>query len=382
MISLRSEDYRKILNIVFEANSCQNTSELIKAVLPAVADFLHSECVTFQRISMLSGNPRVIESRSFKAVMQNLIEDTYFPNLYKDSYYQYSPLLKAALRSRRNVYKIGNDISYSDWEKSPMYNHFISPQHLYWEMFLAMRGKINLYFITLWHTKMQRDFTQSEIAKADILVPQLALAIDNIRAISMIKSWKEGALSEKGVFGEGLLLLDYKFKPCYFNTKAVEFCSQLIRSRKLKDMDQNDIEIPSIIIDDCTNIMGTFKMTGDPVACPRERIVFGENGERFHIEYSLIWKADENNFIQPYFTVCLSKPDKKTAVNERDLSKRENDVLYLLVNGLSHGEIAQKLYISELTVHTHVKNIYRKLGIHNKIELLNHIRSPKWLPQK
>jgi len=44
------------------------------------------------------------------------------------------------------------------------------------------------------------------------------------------------------------------------------------------------------------------------------------------------------------------------------LSARENDVMVLVAQGLRNREIAEKLFISEVTVKAHVRNILRKLG--------------------
>jgi DNA-binding CsgD family transcriptional regulator len=44
------------------------------------------------------------------------------------------------------------------------------------------------------------------------------------------------------------------------------------------------------------------------------------------------------------------------------LTPREREVLKLIAQGLSNGEIASTLFISEHTVKNHVSNIYRKLG--------------------
>jgi DNA-binding NarL/FixJ family response regulator len=61
------------------------------------------------------------------------------------------------------------------------------------------------------------------------------------------------------------------------------------------------------------------------------------------------------------------------------LSKREFDIIYYLNKGLSYTEIGEKLFISKLTVHTHVKNIYRKLGAKNRIEMYRYVQTPSWL---
>lgn len=53
------------------------------------------------------------------------------------------------------------------------------------------------------------------------------------------------------------------------------------------------------------------------------------------------------------------------------LSKREKQIASHLVCGLSNKQIAGNLFISERTVKFHCSNIYRKLRINSKLELLS-----------
>jgi DNA-binding NarL/FixJ family response regulator len=59
---------------------------------------------------------------------------------------------------------------------------------------------------------------------------------------------------------------------------------------------------------------------------------------------------------------------EKTSPQEEllTLSPRERKILELLVEGYSEKRIAESLYISPLTVHTHIKNIYEKLHVHSR----------------
>jgi DNA-binding NarL/FixJ family response regulator len=52
----------------------------------------------------------------------------------------------------------------------------------------------------------------------------------------------------------------------------------------------------------------------------------------------------------------------------RKLTRRELDVLSLLVDGLSQPEIAQKLFISQKTVGKHIEHILTKLAVHNRAQ--------------
>ncbi|MEU3461696.1 response regulator transcription factor [Streptomyces sp. NPDC006733] len=58
-------------------------------------------------------------------------------------------------------------------------------------------------------------------------------------------------------------------------------------------------------------------------------------------------------------------PDN-TAVNR--LTEREREVLLLVAQGLSNGEIARKLVLSEATVKTHVGRILTKLDLRDRVQ--------------
>jgi LuxR family maltose regulon positive regulatory protein len=49
------------------------------------------------------------------------------------------------------------------------------------------------------------------------------------------------------------------------------------------------------------------------------------------------------------------------------LSKRELEVLQLLAQGLTNPEIGQRIFVSALTVKVHIRNIYGKLGVDNRL---------------
>ena len=54
------------------------------------------------------------------------------------------------------------------------------------------------------------------------------------------------------------------------------------------------------------------------------------------------------------------------------LTSREQEVLELLAGGNSNEEIAEKLMISKHTVARHRENLMRKLGLHNRSELVKY----------
>jgi DNA-binding CsgD family transcriptional regulator len=55
-----------------------------------------------------------------------------------------------------------------------------------------------------------------------------------------------------------------------------------------------------------------------------------------------------------------------TRAEELNLTPREMDILQWLVEGFSYKKIAEKLFISPLTVQSHIKRVYEKLQVHSK----------------
>lgn len=58
------------------------------------------------------------------------------------------------------------------------------------------------------------------------------------------------------------------------------------------------------------------------------------------------------------------------------LSKRELEVLELIVKGMSNKEIAETLFISESTVKTHVSNLLLKLDVKRRTQAIQ--RAKEW----
>jgi DNA-binding CsgD family transcriptional regulator len=52
------------------------------------------------------------------------------------------------------------------------------------------------------------------------------------------------------------------------------------------------------------------------------------------------------------------------------LTKREKEVVSLLVSGASTRQIAEQTGLTVATVHTYLKRIYSKLGVHSRVELV------------
>ena len=76
-----------------------------------------------------------------------------------------------------------------------------------------------------------------------------------------------------------------------------------------------------------------------------------------------------NRFYDPAIRTINNHSNDHFA-NKLKLSSREKEILQLIIAGSSNKEIATTLFLSELTIKTHRKNIMSKMGAHNLAELL------------
>ena len=60
-------------------------------------------------------------------------------------------------------------------------------------------------------------------------------------------------------------------------------------------------------------------------------------------------------------------------IKNYELSKREAEVLELITNGFSNEDIAKKMFVSKNTIKTHIKNIYSKLDVKNRIQAMKKV---------
>lgn len=96
-----------------------------------------------------------------------------------------------------------------------------------------------------------------------------------------------------------------------------------------------------------------------------------------HINDALLDLVQGGAPMSPYIAkrviASFQKPQMANEISK--LSSREQQILELLAKGYQYKEIAYSLTISNETVKKHMRNIYEKLHVQNKVEAINKYRS-------
>jgi len=87
------------------------------------------------------------------------------------------------------------------------------------------------------------------------------------------------------------------------------------------------------------------------------------------LQHALQAIAEGRRYIDPNAQESVSTGADRF-INKLKLSMRETEILQLLKEGHANKAIAQKLFISELTVKTHRRNIMQKMDCRNLAELI------------
>ncbi len=80
---------------------------------------------------------------------------------------------------------------------------------------------------------------------------------------------------------------------------------------------------------------------------------------------------DDNTFLMTLYNAKKEGGiDSEISIDTEILTDREKDIALLLVKGYTYKAIAEELYITENTTKTHVRNIYSKMNVQSKMELI------------
>ncbi|WP_082886673.1 response regulator [Flavisolibacter tropicus] len=143
---------------------------------------------------------------------------------------------------------------------------------------------------------------------------------------------------------------------------------------------QNGIALAKIIRNEYSHIKVVFLTMYHPSTLGNEGInnfalgyVLKNSGSQ--VLYAAIQSAFKGQrYTDPKLKDVLPNEKHEVFPDAIKLSQREKEIIKLIIEGKGSKEIADLLFLSELTISTHRKNINRKLGVSNLATLMIRVR--------
>lgn len=310
------------------------------------------------------------------SIILKQLEKTYC-RYYKTYYYKFDPMeLTQGLDTKKGLPYLEKAISYDSFQPTEYYNDFLKPQKIHHKLIINLVAEKELYGrIVLTRPWKSRRFGEKEIRTAKAISPYLAHALAHNDLREKIK-FSGNILAYIGKQSStGVILLDERLQIVYKNPRAEEMCGKLKGSGSLHN--HTDAVFPQLF-KDCREIKANLKnCPAGGIAVPMHSVVDGPNHSRFSLVSKVLDQKLDCNDSQMFM---VSIEEKSPAnINPRylmdtfHLSRREIDVVDLLFLGLKNAQIAEKLFVSEITIKKHLQSIYEKVGVNNRTSLINRI---------
>ena len=311
--------------------------------------------------------------------------DEKYVRQYKEYFHLYDPiqLIKGSFCQKR-VIQLEELIDYHSFVSSKFYCDFLKPQKIHYKLYINLHAGGRFQGrIALFRPVKSKKFSKEEVNILSTISPYLAHALDHNDLCINIKLQDNILKIVEKECSTGLILLDYSMQLIYMNQMAKEFCRDLIGYPSLQDM---YIHVPLMLLEDCYAITKELKRCpADCLVLPKCRVIRINSSKKFSVCSQLIEKeiSSENCIL---FMISIEEMDESRSIDKNSLKKiycltdREVDIVLHIFKGLRNAEIAQRLFVSEITVKKHIQNIFQKVGVKTRTALIHRILDKESIP--
>ncbi len=301
--------------------------------------------------------------------------DDYFCNIYSKYYYQkdiFEPGKVADKAKRQKILTVHDVMAKSQFEMTEYYNEFLTKQDIHHEvaMFLSNETKLT-GVIGLYRPKQEKEFSLQEIGRLQKLSYYISKMLDNHLLYMDAEHQKKLLETSTQSTSVGLIVFDQFLK--------VYYCNETFEAVSKK-------YLPEYVYNIGQAFINRF-LKNDNWKNGLQKVIF-DNGRirlKLHVIPSFSYQLPSSMYMA-YFCQEDFEENYNAGMDFSSkaslstlLSKRESEVLELMVKGMSNKEIADSLYLSIHTVKTHMQNIFKKFNAKNRTELSYKLRNSKAL---
>lgn len=367
---------KDILDVIKIAKSSADKDTLRNNVLDSLSKYFHVE----QSVFILHDR----ESPCPDFMLRNLDEkkcSEYIEYFYRlDPFKQfYGAPGKSRLLSgpfpHKDVVDLRELVEYPTFLSNEFYNDFYRPQKIFWELgaFLKSEDRV-MGYIGLFRPQGERGFSKEEMRLLSTVSPYITLAMENMEL--RCRSEIEGLFLDlfERHSNSGLIICDASSRVLCVNRRAKDYCKDLSGGR----FSTHDAEssVPDVLLTDCRmiNERSTDFSLGLP-ALPYQRIVNNRS-----VSYTVCTKCIEKDLtpgLEKLYVIQIDPVRTQLPLDEEriealfQLTKREIEITRHIFEGFKNAEIAERLFISEVTVKKHVQNICKKMDVTHRTALIH-----------
>lgn len=339
-----------LLRLIGQIYCCKKIEEIKTMVLDGIRGIIPYESAAFFLV-----DPRSLQ---YKDPLFRDLDRSWFKK-YTD-YYESTDIYKKMVFAGGIPFtdRSSDYINYRDWEKNEHRADFLLPQGIYHLACLQVTdgGKL-VGEISLHRKSGQQDFHQEEMESLLLLHEHINNAFSRIKLACQRDFLLDLIRNVHFRDNPGLIIMDSRFNIINCNKSA----SSLINTAGKEDgfLVQIRAEFRARLNDMNYQLnpgLGQTKYAhGRDGSIAYRTAVITDNGGEY-----LMLVLVEN--APGWSGVARS-------LNRHNITKREREIAGLMLMGKTNGQICSQLFISENTLKTHVRQLYRKLNVRNRSEL-------------
>lgn len=256
------------------------------------------------------------------------------------------------------IVKISDLMSFAEYEESYNYTNVISESGMYYSLVIYFTDGCELISsLSMIRPKCEEDFSDFELEYMNLICPYISNRLNEYVRAEISETFPKILADILENSREPMLLFDSHLMPVTANETARQLGKAFFGSLSYFESSIHEIMRQSL-------------------ACGKESFTLDNaNGQhcKFHINPYRV--SESNCHATTYLVRMDTAPDIDSICADQDakLTSREAEVTKYIAAGLTNKEIAARMYISENTVRKHVENIRIKLGVSNRIAILNKV---------
>lgn len=286
-------------------------------------------------------------------------------DLYDDYYGYFRDLDPIRKKFTSNIQTIPKEIITLDLvsntnkvETNQHYKQFLKKYHIFYQLSLPLlHDNLPIGLISFFKSEKEGQFTKEDYYLFRLLQKPLSSSLLSYLKINLTTFETKLFKSIYDKSSVGMAILNSDWNILYLNDRAKNYLSLISQYLGNSLSHHGNIQaIVRVILSDENGLINEV-IKNLPFEFFVNDVSFLDNGQtkQYHI-LNIEFQQDKiEAAINPY--------------NNFLFSKREAEIASLVAQGLSNEEIATELFISVHTVKTHIKNIYKKNGLKNRVEL-------------